>query len=262
MHAFRFIAVIASAALAAGTAALLCSPLPAAETAPADPKAQAGTIKVVIVVGGHPYDEKNFDKAWGGHEDIQCEVWKGKPYALFDKIDDFKYDVVMFYNLSGGITDPQKANFLKLLEKGVGVVVWHHALANCQEWPEFEKIAGGKFWMAPGERDGKKVPASGTGWGDIKMHVADPNHPITKGMEDYVLADETYNKQTFLDGIHVLISTKDPRSDKSVAWTHKYSNAKVFACQSGHDAKAWTNPAFRRLLANGIRWVAGRLGGK
>ena len=41
-------------------------------------------VKVVIIVGGHGYDKKNFDKAWGGHDDIQCEVWDGQPYTVFD----------------------------------------------------------------------------------------------------------------------------------------------------------------------------------
>jgi len=258
MQAYKTIIAVAGLALAAGAAVLLSASLRAEEPKPAEAKPKTEPIKVVIVVGGHAYDEKSFDKAWGGHEDIQCEVWKGKPYTVFDDLDKFKHDVVLFYNLSGGITDAQKANFLKLLGKGLGVVVWHHALADCQEWPEFEKIAGAKFWMGPGERDGKKVPASGTGWGDIKMHIADPNHPITKGMEDFVIADETYNKQTFVEGIHVLVTTEDRRSDKNVAWAHKYSGARVFGCQSGHDVKAWANPAFRRLMANGIRWVANR----
>ena len=31
-------------------------------------------------------------------------------------------------------------NFLQLLDQGVGLVVWHHALANCQDLPEFERL--------------------------------------------------------------------------------------------------------------------------
>ena len=115
--AFALIVIVISTSLA-----------PGAEPAPKP-------IKVAILVGGHGYDKKNFEKAWGGHEDIECEVWPGKPYTIFDDISDFKYDVVLMYNLSSGITDTQKKNFLALLKKGMGLVVWHHALANCQNWP-------------------------------------------------------------------------------------------------------------------------------
>ena len=87
-------------------------------------------------------------------DDIDSRIWQGSPYTAFDDIGQFKADVIVMYNLSSGMTEKQKQNFLKLLEQGVGLVVWHHALANCQDWPEFEKIAGAKFWLQPGERNG------------------------------------------------------------------------------------------------------------
>ena len=256
------IRIVVTLVVVASVVAAASSGLCAAEAKRPEPGAKTGPIKVVILVGGHGYDKKNFPKAWGGHEDIQCEVWKGKPYTVFDDIAEFKYDVILTYNLSSGITDKQKAGFLKLLAGGTGLVVWHHSLANCQNWPEYEKIAGCKFWLYPGQKDGKKVPRSGTGHGRFKMHIADADHPITKGMKDFEIQDESYNKQTFVKGIRVLVSTDHPKSDQQIAWTHKYSGARVFGYQGGHDAKAWTNRSHRRLLANGIRWVAGRLGPK
>ncbi|MDP6044665.1 MAG: ThuA domain-containing protein, partial [Phycisphaerae bacterium] len=216
-------------------------------------------LKVVILVGGHGYDKKNFEKAWGGHADITCEVWKGKPYTVFDDISKFDYDVILMYNLSSGITDKQKTNFLALLKKGVGLVVWHHAMANCQNWPGFEKIAGCKYWLRPGEKECGKVGKSGYAHDRYQMKIAKIDHPITKGMKDFEIDDESYYKQTFAkDHMKVLITTKHPKSDKAIAWTNDYKGAKIFGYQGGHDAKAWTNPGHRRLLGNGIRWVAGR----
>jgi len=136
--------------------------------------------------------------------------------------------------------------------------VWHHALADCQNWPEFEKIAGCKFWMKPGVKDGKKIGKSGTGHAIYEMKIANTDHPITKGMKDFKIQDESYNKQTFAKGINVLVTTDHPKSDKPIAWTVDYKGAKIFGYQGGHDVRAWTNPGHRRLLGNGIRWVAGR----
>ncbi|MDP6542742.1 MAG: ThuA domain-containing protein [Phycisphaerae bacterium] len=245
------VAVVLTAGMASDLLAVDKAKAPAAKT-------QIKPLKVVILVGGHGYDKKNFDKAWGEHKDIQCEVWKDKPYTVFDDISKFDYDVVLLYNLSSGITDVQKANWLKLLKKGVGLVVWHHALADCQNWPEFLKIAGCKFWMKPGKLDGKKVGKSGTGHAIYEMKIANADHPITKGMKDFKIKDESYNKQSFAKGINVLVTTDHPKSDKPIAWTNDYKGAKVFGYQGGHDAKAWTNPGHRRLLGNGMRWVAGR----
>jgi len=245
-------------------AGLVCTLLPAvALAAEGNSEAKVGEkIRVVILVGGHGYDQRGFEELWSGFHDIASEVWKGGPYTVFDDISDFNYDIIVMYNLSSGITDTQKQNFLKLLDKGVGLVVWHHALANCQGWPEFEKIAGGKFWMKPGERNGVQIPRSGTGFGMVKMHIEDPNHAITKGMPDFVIEDEPYNGQTFCDDIHVLVTGDHPRSDKQIAWVHNYGKARVFGYQSGHDARAWKNESFQRLMLQGIRWVAGRPSGE
>jgi hypothetical protein len=219
----------------------------------------AEKIKVVILVGGHGYDERGFETLWNSLDGLAWEVWKGAPYTVFDDISQFKYDVIVMYNLSSGMTDTQKKNFLTLLDNEIGLVVWHHALANCQDWPEFEKIAGGKFWLAPGERNGAQVPRSGTGFGTVKMRIEDPNHPITQGMTDFEIEDEPYNGQTFCDGIRVLVTGDHPRSDKQIAWIQTYGKARVFGYQSGHDAKAWSNPSFQKLMTRGILWVAGRL---
>jgi type 1 glutamine amidotransferase len=226
----------------------------------ADPAAPAaGKVKVLILVGGHPFDQASFDRLWKSFDDIACDTWKGSPYTAFDDVSQFKYDVIVMYNLSSGITGRERQNLLKLLDRGVGLVVWHHALANCQDWPEFEKIAGARFWLAPGEREGVKVPGSGVGWGKFKAHIEDPSHPITRGMTDFMMDDETYNHQTFTKDIHVLLSAEHPASDKTIAWVHEYGKARVFGYQSGHDARAWTNEGFRRLMSRAIRWTAGRL---
>ncbi len=243
-------------------AGIACLPLPVGTTqaSAGEPAREAKEkIKVVILVGGHGYDERGFDVLWNGLDNIEYEIWKGGPYTVFDDISGFKYDAIVMYNLSSGITDIQKKNFLTLLDKGVGLVVWHHALANCQGWPKFEKIAGGKFWLAPGERNGVQIPRSGTGFGKVKVHIEDPNHAITKGMTDFEIEDEPYNHQTFCDNIHVLLTGDHSRSDKQIAWVHNYGKARVLGYQSGHDARAWTNKSFQQLMSQGIRWVAGRL---
>lgn len=227
--------------------------------AAADIPAPAGAkIKVVILVGGHAFDQTGFDKLWSGYDDIESRIWKGSPYTAFDDISSFQDDVIVMFNLSSGMTELQKQNFLKLLERGVGLVVWHHALANCQDWPEFERIAGAKFWLEPGDRNGTPIARSGTGGGKVAMHIEDPHHPVTNGLSDFEVTDETYNHQTFCDGIQVLVSTNHPGSDKALAWVHQYGKARVFGYQSGHDAKVWTDDSFRRLLAQGIRWASGR----
>ena len=65
-------------------------------------------IRVVILVGGHGFDQASFDKFWSGYDDIDSRIWKGGPYTAFDDISQFKEDVIVMYNLSSGMTEKQK----------------------------------------------------------------------------------------------------------------------------------------------------------
>jgi uncharacterized protein len=97
---------------------------------------------------------------------------------------------------------------------------------------------------------------------DLQMHVEDANHPITKGLKDYEICDETYGKWRYLPGNHLLVSTRHELSNKQIAWIRPQGNRRVFVTQAGHGPLAWKNPGFRRLLTGGILWSAGRLGDK
>ncbi len=157
----------------------------------ADPAAAApaaGKVKVLILVGGHPFDQPGFDRLWKSfHDIISCDTWKGSPYTAFDDVSHFKYDVIVMYNLSSGITPRQRQNFLKLLDRGVGLVVWHHALANCQDWPEFEKIAGARFWLGAGRARGGKGARQRRGLGQVQgahRGPQPPHHPRHDRLHD------------------------------------------------------------------------------
>jgi hypothetical protein len=54
------------------------------------------------------------------------------------------------------------------------------ALADFQNWPEFEKAIGGKFLLRPVTRDGKEIPKSGTGGGELSLHKVYDNPSFRK----------------------------------------------------------------------------------
>jgi hypothetical protein len=134
--------------------------------------------------------------------------------------------------------------------------VLHHALADYLNWPEATKIIGGKFYIAskPGERN--------SGWKEgqqVHVRIADPNHPITRFMKDFDIQDETYKDYDILPECKPLLFSDNPTSDKVIAWTHTYARSPVAYIQLGHGPAAYTNPSYRRLVAQAIRWAAGRL---
>ncbi len=58
---------------------------------------------------------------------------------------------------------------------------------------------------------------------------------------------------------NVLLTVAHPQSMKTIAWTRRYKNARVFCYVLGHDNQAWTDSNFRTVLTRGIQWAAGKL---
>ena len=171
--------------------------------------------------------------------------------------------MIFLYNMRNKLTKTQGENFLKLLDKGVGLFVCHHAITGFQDWPGWPDLIGARYFlkneMFRGQQGIRSIWKDDV---DLKMHVEDPNHPITKGLKDYEICDETYGKWRYLPGNHLLISTRHKLSNDQIAWVRTENGRRVFVTQEGHGPLAWKNPGFRHMLNQGIRWAAGRLGGE
>ncbi|MEW6357839.1 MAG: HEAT repeat domain-containing protein [Planctomycetota bacterium] len=217
-------------------------------------------IKAIVVTGGHAFDQASFLSVFDGHPDIAATHFPLKDHSeVFEDIGQWQYDVIVFYNMTQKISEKRQVNLLALLDRGVGVVTLHHALADYQDWPEFKKIAGGKFRSREMVEDGVTYPKSG--WKDDvrwRVHIADPEHPITKGMEDFEITEETYCRYGVEPNVHVLLTTDEPTSEKAVGWCGTYRKSRTFAVQLGHGPSAHTNGNYRWLVAQAIRWAAGR----
>ncbi len=239
---------------------LICSAL-VALAAPAIRFAEAGPgpkVRVLIVTGGHAFQQEPFFAMFDTMSGIE---YKHVPYPqaaeLFGPELTANCDVIVFYDMwNKPLTAEQKERFLKMLDKGIGIVALHHTLAAHQDWPVWSKLIGGMFYV-------KAVPGkSRSGWRHgqtIPVHIEDPDHPITKGMNDFTIQDETYNKYDTDESAHVLLTTEHPLSDRELAWVKSYGKCRVFYLQLGHDQHAYGHPAYRTLVERAINWSAGRL---
>jgi len=243
-------AVVLAVVLAVGPAA------PAAE-----PIGPAKKVKAVILTGGHGYDQKAFAEMLKALEGVEATHVALKDHSeIFEDVSDWPYDVIVLYNMTQKISPKRQKNFLGLLEKGVGLVVLHHALGAWQNWPEFARIVGGKFLLKPAVIDGVQYGKSGWKHGvDYTVHIADPKHPITRGMSDFTIHDETYCRYWVSPKVHVLLTTDEPSSGRQIGWTNTWGRARICYLLNGHDGKVYANPNYRRLVARAILWAAGRL---
>jgi type 1 glutamine amidotransferase/sugar phosphate isomerase/epimerase len=220
----------------------------------------AKKINVLVVTGGHHFDPEPFFGIFKGCDDIQYVEHHLKDESeVFEDVSQWNYDVVLLYNMTQKISPKRQDNFVRLLkDKGVGVVVVHHAEAAFQSWPEFHQIIGTAYIYFDVEVDGKLWPhCKCKGGQDIAVSIRDDQHPITRGMKDFTIRDETYKGRWWAKDNHVLLTTDHPDNDKPVAWTRQYGRSRVFNLQFGHDQQAYACPEYRDLLVRGVRWTAG-----
>ena len=220
----------------------------------------AGTEKlnVLVVTGGHGFERKPFFQMFEDNAEIaftHAEHATASATA-YEHADLPGKDVLVLYDMAKNITEAQKAQLRSAFERGIGLVVLHHALASFQHWPEYERIVGGRY----PEEDGKSgVVTEKIGYEhdvEIPVVIVAKNHPITAGLKDFMIHDEIYWGFRVAPDVTPLISTTHLKSGKPLAWCRTEAKSRVVFIQLGHGPEAFENPNFQRLLAQSIRWAA------
>ena len=205
------------------------------------------TITAAVITGEHNFDVPGFQAAFRGMSDVDAY-----PQALENFVADQggvrdEYDVLVFYNFHRPAPDARTAEALSTIgENQQGIVVLHHALLAFPEWPRWSQICGIDDRTFGFHHD-QQVP----------IQVADPTHPITAGLADWVLPDETYTMSSADKDSRILLTTDHTLSMRTLAWTRQFGKARVFCYQSGHDNATFVDRGFRTILHRGIRWAAG-----
>jgi type 1 glutamine amidotransferase len=151
------------------------------------------------------------------------------------------YDLIVFYYTVGEISDAQKNGLLNHIASGKGYVGIHSAADSFRECPEYRAMVGGHFTTHPRYRD-------------YQVNVVDSEHPITEGLDEFMVTDEQY----ILDydhRVHVLASALWKGDAMPVAWTKSWGNGRVFYLALGHDANACQHEMFGTLLQRGALWA-------
>lgn len=215
-------------------------------------------IRVLVITGNHSYNKETFNAmfaSFGGAITYQVAEFPAA-YEMFFPENRNKYDVLVFYHMWQKITDEQKAIFADCIRQGKPVVALHHSICAYDDWEEYWHIIGGKYFHKPTVVYGKEYPACSY-IHDLHFmaSVANKKHPITKGVKDFELFDETYKGYYVEPGVKLLLTTTDTTSTPVIGWSKIYGKARIVTLQSGHDSPTFQNPNFRQLLKQSIEWV-------
>jgi uncharacterized protein len=212
-------------------------------------------LKVFLVTGGHDHDVA-FYSVFDGQKDLAVTV-DGHPSAFGGPLGKTgrRVDVLVLYDMPPDVPAEQRANVARYVEEGGAVVGLHHALAGSQRWTWLHEQVLGATWNAPattGRPDSEYKHDE-----EISVKVV-ASHPITAGVSDFRIVDETYKKVWFSPRINVLLRTDHPLSDGPVAWTLPHPRARLAFIQLGHGPEAHRDANFQRLVRQAVRWAGGR----
>ncbi len=230
----------------------------ACATLPVRAADSAGPVRLLVIAGGHDFETNQFWQMFRAMPGVAFQTAvHPRAQALWKPEAARNYDVIVLYDMWQKISEEAQADLLALLKQGKGLISLHHSLANYQAWPEWPKIVGGRYYLQDTTVDGV-LKRQSTWKHDVqfRVKVADPNHPITRGVKDFDIHDETYGRFDMGPDSHCLLTTEEATSAKNLAWAKTYDAARVVYLQLGHDHLAYENPNYLRLVSQAIQWVA------
>ena len=165
-----------------------------------------------------------------------------------------RYKAVVFLSTTGDILDAdQKAAFEQYIRSGGGFVGIHSASDAEYNWPWYGRLVGAYFASHP------QIQRA-------TIHIADANHPSTKGLPaTWDRTDEWYNFRSNPRGtVHVLAALDESTysggamgTDHPIAWCQTIEGGRSWYTAMGHTKESYAEPLIRIHLLGGIESAAG-----
>lgn len=154
------------------------------------------------------------------------------------------------------VTDGFGQAVSSFVESGGSLFVWHNALSVSEHSPAFRALSGGVYDGHPAERP----------W---KVEVLNRSHPITHGVNDFLLTDEQHfpvcdrpESDALLRGVNVDGLTFTSNSGavqngtvSATAWAFEHGDGRVLMSTVGHNLYALWRPDYWVFQRNAIRWL-------
>jgi putative membrane-bound dehydrogenase-like protein len=223
------------------------------KSAAAATPAAGNSIRMLIVGVGSSHDFKR----WFLDEDAKTLTGAGGiTVATSDKPDDAAHqlenlDVLFLSNNAPFTNEDSRRRIFDFAGSGKGFLLVHPALwYNWANWPEYNRVLCG---------GGSRGHDS---YAEFEVTVTDPDHPLMRGVPaHFKVKDELYWFEPDPQGtpIKVLATAHSPSKNKDfpMVFVVQHPKARIAAIALGHDGVTHSDPAYRRLLENSVRWTAG-----
>ena len=214
-------------------------------------------LRALVVTGGHDFDKQQFYDMFASFGDVTCtHVAHPDADALLTPEGAKDFDVIVLYDMWQKIEEAARVDYVRLATSGKGFVVLHHAIANYNEWEGYAELLGARYYLRPKTVNGvAKARSQYKHDVQVPVQIADPRHPVTRGVPDFVIRDETYKAFDVAPGLKPLLMTHEPLSGPVIGWAKQNGKSRWVYIQLGHDHFAFENPNYRQLVHQAIRWA-------
>ena len=173
-------------------------------------------------------------------EGIETEVTHDKEILASGKLDTC--DVCILCATIGELADEQEQSIVDFVEKGKGLFALHSATVVDEKHTKYIDLIGGIF-------------IHHSHYHEFPVKIEDKKHPITSGVDDFKISDELYVLDREPAGAHILATALWEDKVQPLLYTKSYGKGKVLYNAMGHDQASYENPAFQKLMIQGLKWI-------
>jgi type 1 glutamine amidotransferase len=146
---------------------------------------------------------------------------------------------------------PEQAEAIRdFVAEGNGLYSLHNNSHVSVTSPVYREVMGGAYIGHPTLRP-------------FKVRVVNKSHPITQGVEDFMVNDEQHyvdydkdHQNIFLEAENVDGLGYNDHGTKSISgWAHEYGKGRVVFTAVGHTIHAMWNPEYVKLQKRAVQWL-------
>jgi len=142
------------------------------------------------------------------------------------------------------MTRAQQEAVADFVAGGGSFLVLHNSMGLYPEGPYLETAGGHYMGHPPLER--------------FRVEVVDRNHPVTRGVSDFTVADEQHTPWAD-PRVRLLLRNRAPDGRVGAAgWVHEAGRGRVCHLANGHTREALGHPMSQLLLRNAVNWLLRR----